>query len=62
MIKRFFIAFLAATVPWLLLLIKDNPGGALVALVMQATAIGWPFASIWAYKTMYPSTKKPAQS
>lgn len=42
--------------PWLVLLIKDNPGGAVVALIMQATLIGWPFASIWAWRTVNPLT------
>lgn len=40
--------------PWLVLLIKDNPGGAVVALIMQATLIGWPFASIWAWRAVNP--------
>lgn len=42
--------------PWLVLLIKDNPGGAVVALIMQATLIGWPFASIWAWRAVNPLT------
>ncbi|CAM4414308.1 MAG: hypothetical protein LEGION0403_FIIPPAGN_00953 [Legionella sp.] len=37
---------------------NDNPGGAFVALVMQATLIGWPFASVWAWRTQYPSEDK----
>lgn len=37
--------------PWLVLLLHDNPGGAFVALVLQATAIGWIPASIWAFRT-----------
>jgi hypothetical protein len=31
--------------PWVILLINDDPGGAFVALIMQATIIGWPFAA-----------------
>jgi hypothetical protein len=56
--KRLFIAFLAAFVPWVVMLINDNPGAALVALVMQATLIGWPFATIWAWRTEYPPKNK----
>lgn len=58
--KRIFIAFLSAFMPWIVMLINDNPGGAFVALVMQATLIGWPFATIWAWRTEYPPkvTKK----
>ncbi|HAU0335045.1 TPA: hypothetical protein JBF37_01925 [Legionella pneumophila] len=43
---RIILSILAIFIPWLVLLIKDNPGGAVVALIMQATLIGWPFASI----------------
>ena len=52
MIKRFFRTFMALTAPWLVLLFYDNPGGALVALVMQATIIGWIPAVFWAFKTI----------
>jgi len=44
------MSFLALFLPWLVLLINDNPGGAFVALIMQATLIGWPFATIWAWR------------
>ena len=63
--KRIFMAFLAIFFPWISLLIYDNPGGALVALVLQATVIGWIPASIWAWRTLHgtketrePITKK----
>lgn len=52
--KRLFIAFLAVTVPWVIMLKNDNPGGALVALIMQATLIGWPFATMWSWRLEYP--------
>jgi hypothetical protein len=50
--KRLFWIFLSVTVPWLVLLIYDNPGGAFVALVMQATVIGWIPASLWALRVV----------
>ena len=52
MIKRFFIFCLAAAFPWLVLLYKDNPGGAVLALVMQVTLIGWIPASMWALRAI----------
>ena len=54
MLKRFFMNFLAIFFPWLILLMEDNPGGALVAAIMQATVIGWIPASIWAWQTVHP--------
>ncbi|MCC5791185.1 MAG: hypothetical protein JJT82_01050 [Legionellaceae bacterium] len=59
-ILRLFLKFLAVFFPWLALLLCDNPGGAVIALVMQVTLIGWPFASSWAWKEvnkMYPKHK-----
>jgi multisubunit Na+/H+ antiporter MnhB subunit len=50
--KRLLMGFLALTFPFLVLLIKDNPGGAFVALIMQATVIGWLPATIWAFREM----------
>lgn len=48
--------------PWLVLLANDNPGGALVALIMQVTIIGWPFASMWAWRTANEKTKQSKKS
>ena len=56
--KRLFIAFISVVAPWLVMLFHDNPGGAFVALVMQATLVGWPFATIWAWRTEYPPKEK----
>lgn len=50
--QRTIMSILAVFFPWLALLLCDNPGGALVALIMQATVIGWPFASVWAWRTV----------
>ncbi|WP_298624879.1 hypothetical protein [uncultured Legionella sp.] len=51
--KRIIMSILAILFPWLVLLLHDNPGGALVALVMQASVIGWPFAAVWAWRTCH---------
>lgn len=47
--------------PWMVLLINDNPGGALIALIMQGSILGWPFASLWAWRTLFPK-KEPNSS
>jgi uncharacterized membrane protein YqaE (UPF0057 family) len=51
--NRFFWSMLAIFFPWVVLLMKDNPGGALMALIMQATAIGWIPASAWAWRVVH---------
>lgn len=50
--KRLFLSFLAMVFPWLIQLMYDNPGGALIALIMQASILGWLPASLWAFKTI----------
>lgn len=52
--QRLLLSILSIFLPWVVLLIKDNPGGAALALLMQATVIGWPFASIWAWRLINP--------
>ncbi|MCL9684451.1 hypothetical protein [Legionella maioricensis] len=54
--KRTMMSILAIFLPWLVLLLYDNPGGAFLALIMQATIIGWPFAAIWAWRMVHPET------
>lgn len=56
-IKRIFMSFLAVFFPWIVLLAYDNPGGALIALVLQATLVGWIPAGIWAWRTVHGTTK-----
>ena len=63
MITRIFWAILSFAFPWLILLIHDNPGGAIVALVMQATVVGWIPATVWAMRTVKEAQadkKKPS--
>lgn len=52
MIKKLCKGFIAFAFPWLVLLAYDNPGGAIVALFMQATVVGWIPATMWAWRTM----------
>jgi uncharacterized membrane protein YqaE (UPF0057 family) len=56
-VKHIGLSFLAIFLPWVVLLIKDNPGGALLALILQATAVGWIPASIWAWNLVH--TQEP---
>lgn len=55
---RWFMLFLAMAFPWLIILLDDNPGGALIALAMQATIVGWLPASIWAIRVVNETYKK----
>lgn len=57
LIKGFFLAVAAFFFPWLILLIYDNPVGAFLALVMQATLLGWPFATVWAWREIHRNKK-----
>jgi len=52
--KRIMMSILAIFLPWLVLLLYDNPGGAFLALIMQASIIGWPFAAVWAWRLVHP--------
>ena len=58
MINKLFWGFLSFAFPWLVLLIHDNPGGAIVALIMQATVIGWIPATLWAVRTVKEARAK----
>ena len=56
--KNTFMNLLAIFFPWVVFLIYDNPGAALIALIMQTTIIGWIPASVWAWQTVHPKKKK----
>lgn len=61
--KRKLVLLTAIFFPWIALFACDKPGGALVALCLQITLIGWLPASIWAWKEVkktMPKTKKKA--
>ena len=51
-VKRILMNIVAILLPWVALFIYDNPGGALVALVLQFTIVGWVPAMIWAWRTV----------
>ena len=50
--KRTLLSFLAIFFPWIVLLIEDDPAGALIAMVLQLTIIGWIPASAWAFRSI----------
>lgn len=56
--KKFIMSVLAIIFPWMVFLIYDNPGAALVAVILQATAIGWIPASFWALSTVLAKYSK----
>ena len=48
--KKFILGFFAVVFPFVVFLILDLPGAALIALGLQSTFFGWPVAIIWAFK------------
>lgn len=56
--SRILLSLCALFMPWLVLFIKDDPIGALIALILQATIIGWIPASIWAWRAIRRPKKK----
>ena len=55
--RKFLKGLLCFLFPWLVMLINDNPGAALVTIIMQATLIGWPFASTWAWRVWHQESE-----
>lgn len=58
MFKKIFWFFIAFAFPWVVMILDDNPGAAIIALVMQATIIGWIPATIWAMNVMNAKNKQ----
>lgn len=56
--KNFFMSMLAVFLPWVVLLIDDNPEGAVFALILQASIIGWIPASMWAWRIVHEEKGK----
>lgn len=56
--KQFFTAMLAILLPWVVIMMDDNPGGAILALILQATLIGWIPASMWAWQVAHKDVGK----
>ena len=50
--KRKFMFFLSLIFPWIVLLINDDLLGALIAIVLQVTIIGWLPATIMAWRSV----------
>lgn len=51
--KRFFYGMLAIALPWVIIMMDDNPGGAILALILQGTLIGWIPAAMWAWRVSH---------
>jgi hypothetical protein len=47
---KLFKFLLIISFPWTVLFANDNPGGAILALILQVTLVGWPFAAYWALR------------
>ncbi len=56
--KNFFQSMLAIFVPWVVILMDDNPGGAFLALILQVTIIGWIPAATWALRVVREKADK----
>lgn len=56
--KNFFQSMLAIFVPWVVILMDDNPGGAILALILQVTVIGWIPAAMWALRVVREKSDK----
>lgn len=56
--KNFFKSLFAIALPWLVILLDDNPGGAILALILQVTIIGWIPAAMWALRVIHQDSEK----
>ena len=61
-VRKGILLVVAIFLPWLVLLLEDNPGGAFIALIMQATLIGWIPATLWAFKAIREAESAKAES
>ena len=50
--KRKFMFFLSLILPWVVLLINDDLVGAIIAIVLQVTIIGWLPATVMAWRSV----------
>lgn len=60
--KKKLMSVVAIFFPWLVLLLYDNPGGAFLALFLQATVVGWIPASMWAWRVIHETRQVNDQS
>ena len=56
--KKFLYALLALLCPWSIFLIRDMPGNAMIAFMLQASIFGWIFATVWAFRSAEPFYKQ----
>lgn len=63
MFFKIILIFFAIFFPIVVFLVKDKPGAALAAMMLQVCVLGWPIATIWAIRTIYekPDRKKNEQ-
>ncbi len=50
--RKFGYFLLAWFFPWLVFFMCGELGRAFVAFVLQASFLGWPFASVWAWRVL----------
>lgn len=55
-------SLLSIVFPALVLLLYDNLPGALIALLLQASVIGWIPATIWAWRVVHEGQKKKGKT
>lgn len=60
--KKFFLKTIAVFFPCIIIFFDDNPGGALLALILQATIIGWIPAAMWALRIVNPDKNNNKQN
>jgi hypothetical protein len=48
--KKILYFLLALLFPWFIFFMDEKFGKALVALMLQASVIGWIFATVWAWR------------
>lgn len=48
--KKFGYFLLALGCPWLVLLMSGESWKAFIAFILQASILGWPFVTIWAWR------------
>lgn len=58
--RKFGFFLLTIACPWLVLLIGAQPGKAFAAFMLQASLLGWPLASVWAWRAVREDFLAPA--
>ena len=57
-IKKFLNFIYVCGFPWIVILLNDNPIGAILALIMQVSLIGWIPAVVWARRVLKEGEEK----